>query len=55
MLMWPQGMAGAAEYRLIEINIAIPYLEIEPTLRVGAHPCLIMYGRPLAAKIRQRD
>ena len=39
--------------RLIDVQIAIPDLDVEPTGGVSARPRLIVDGRPLAPKVRQ--
>ena len=39
--------------RLVDVQIAIPDLDVEPTGGVSARPCLIVDGRPLAPKVRQ--
>jgi hypothetical protein len=54
-LVLAQGMAGAAEDRFIQVDIAIPDLQVEPAFRIGANPGFIMYRCPLAAKIGQRN
>jgi hypothetical protein len=54
-LVLPQGMARAAEDRLIQIYIAVPDFQVEPTLRISANPGFIMNRCPLAAEIGQRN
>ena len=39
--------------RLVAIDVTISYLEVEITLRVAAHPSLVMYGRSLASEVRK--
>jgi len=48
-------MAGTAEDRFVQVDIAIPDLQVEPAFRIGANPGFIMYRCPLAAKIGQRN
>jgi len=45
---------GATHDGFININVAIPYLEVETTLWIGAHPRLVADGRSLGAKIGER-
>jgi len=40
-MMW--AVLGAVEDRFIKIDIAIAYLYIKPTARIGAKPGLVMY------------
>ena len=54
-LVLAQGMAGSAENGFIKVDIAIPYFQVEPAFRIGANPGFIMYRRPLAAEIGQRN
>jgi hypothetical protein len=37
--------------RLITIDVAISYLDVEITIRVAAHPGFVVYGRSLASEI----
>ena len=37
--------------RLVAIDIAVSYLEVEITVRVAAHPGLVVYGRSLTSKV----
>jgi hypothetical protein len=46
-------MHGATHDGFINVNVTIPYLEIETTLWIGAHPRLVAYGCPLGPKIGQ--
>jgi hypothetical protein len=47
-------MHGATHNGFININVTIPYLEVKTTLRIGAHPRLVAYSRPLRTEIGQR-
>jgi hypothetical protein len=47
-------MERAAHDRLIDIYIAVPDLQVEAAIRIGADPCFITDRCPLAAKIGQR-
>jgi len=46
-------MKSSVADRLVDVQIAIPDLDIEPTVGVSARPRLVMDGRPLTPKIRQ--
>ena len=37
--------------RLVTIDIAVSYLEVEITIRVAAHPGFVVYGRSLTSEI----
>jgi len=37
----------------VNINIPIPYLQVEATIRVSANPGFVVNSRPLIAEIRQ--
>jgi hypothetical protein len=50
-----QRVAGSAEYRLVQIDVAVPDFQVEPAFRICANPGLIMYRCPLAAEIGQRN
>ena len=54
-LVLAQCMAGAAENRFIQVDISIPDFQVEPAFRICANPGFIMYRRPLAAEIGQRN
>ena len=51
---WTRTGARSTENRLIQIYVAIPDFDIIATIRIGAHPSLVMNRRSLATKIRQR-
>ncbi len=40
---------------LVEVNVAVPNLDVEATSGVDANPGLVMDGSPLAAVVRERD
>jgi hypothetical protein len=46
-------MHGATHDGFININVTIPYLEVETTLWIGAYPRLVTYGCPLRTEIGQ--
>ena len=46
-------MHSATHDGFINIDVTIPYLEVETTLWIGAYPCLVAYGRSLGAEIRE--
>ena len=46
-------MESSVADRLVDVQIAIPDLDVEPTTGVSACPCLVMDGRTLAPKIGQ--
>lgn len=48
-------MQHSAHYRFVDVDIAIPDFQVVATIRVRAHPSLIVDVRPLAAEIRQRN
>jgi hypothetical protein len=48
-------MKGPVADRLVDVQIAIPDLDVEATSGVRARPRLVMDGRSLAPKIRQRN
>jgi hypothetical protein len=48
-------MTCAAEYGLIQVDVAIPDFQIETAFRIRANPGFIMYRCPLAAEIGQRN
>jgi hypothetical protein len=54
-LVLAQCMAGAAEDRFIQVDVSIPDFQVEPAFRICANPGFIMYRRPLAAEIGQRN
>ena len=44
---------AAGSNRLVQVDIAIANLEVEPTTRIDADPCFVMNGRALTAIIGQ--
>jgi hypothetical protein len=50
-----QCVAGAAEDRLVQIDIAVPDFQVKPAFRICANPGFIMYRCPLAPEIGQRN
>ena len=44
-------MQGATHDGFINVNVTIPYLEVETTLWIGAHPRLVADGCSLGAEI----
>ena len=46
-------VGGSIVDRLIAIDIAVSYLEVEITARVATHPSLVVYGRSLTSKVRK--
>ena len=48
-------MHGATHDGFININVTIPYLEVETTLWIGAYPCLVADSGSLRAEIGQRN
>jgi len=44
-------MHGTTHDGFININVTIPYLEVETTLWIGAYPRLVANGCSLGAKI----
>jgi hypothetical protein len=40
-------------HRLVHDDVAVANLDVEETLRIGAHPCLVLYGRPLTPEVRE--
>jgi hypothetical protein len=46
-------MKRPAHNRFINIDIAIPDLQVETAVRIGANPRFVMNRCPLASKIRQ--
>ena len=47
------GVDGPAHNGLVYIDVSIADFDIEPAIRVGAHPGLIMDGCPLATEVRK--
>ena len=37
----------------VNVDITIPDFQVETAIRIGANPCFVMNGCPLAAKVRQ--
>ena len=54
-LTCPGGVHASRRNGLVEIDIAVANLYIEPANRVDADPGLVMDCGPLATVIRQRD
>ena len=48
------GMKLSTENRLIKVYFAVPDLYVEPTIRTGTHPSLVVNRCPLTTKVRQR-
>ena len=46
-------MHGAIHDGFININVTIPYLEVETTLWISTNPRLVTYGCPLRTEIGQ--
>ena len=46
------ALRSPAHHRLIYVQVTIPNLHIEATARIGAHPRFVVYGCPLATKVR---
>jgi hypothetical protein len=42
-----------ADDGLVNVNVTIPDLQVETTIRIGANPCLIVNRCSLTAKIRK--
>lgn len=40
---------------LIQIQVTVPDLQVEPAFRVRAYPCLKLYGRALTPEVGQRN
>ena len=47
------GTMCPAHNGFINIYVAIPDFQVEPAIRIGANPCLVVNSCPLTAKIRQ--
>ena len=41
--------------RFVEKDFTVPDFDVEATRRVCANPSFVMYGRPLASKVRKGD
>ena len=54
-LTCPGGVHAARRNGLVEIDIAVANLDIEPANRVDADPGLVMDRSPLTAVVRERD
>jgi len=48
------GVGDAADYRLVDVKVAIPDFDVVAALRIGADPGLVVNSCALAAKIGQR-
>ena len=55
VLSRPRGIGTARRDRLIQIDIAVANLDIEPAGRIYTNPRLVMDRSPLAAIIRERN
>jgi len=55
ILSRPRGIGAAGRDWLIQINIAVANLDVEPARRIYTNPCLVMDRSPLAAIIRERN
>ena len=55
ILSRPRGIGAAGRDWLVQIDIAVANLDIEPTGRIDANPCFVVDRGPLAAIIRERD
>jgi hypothetical protein len=53
-LAHPGVMHRAADNRLVNVDVTVPYLEVEAAIGVSADPCFIVNWRALTAKVRQR-
>jgi hypothetical protein len=49
------GAQFTAQDRLVEVNLAVPYLDVISTIRIRTHPRLVANRRPLASEVRQRN
>lgn len=49
------GAQLTAQDRLVEVNLAVSYLDVIATFRVCTHPGLVPNRRPLASEVRQRN
>jgi hypothetical protein len=47
-------MHRAADNRLVDVDVTIPYLEVEATIGVSAYPRFIVNWRALTAEVRER-
>ena len=45
--------ARPRNYRFVQVDLPVAYLEVVPAVGNCAYPRLVMYGRPLTAKIRK--
>ena len=48
-----RGVHGSTGDGLVEVDVSVPYLDIEATVGVGANPSLVVDGCPLAPEVRQ--
>ena len=46
-LAYPGGVHCPVTYGLIEVYVTVPDLDVEPAIRIGAHPRFVMYSGPL--------
>jgi hypothetical protein len=46
-----RGVIRAVGDRLVQIDVTIANLDVEPALRVGANPCLVMDRGALATEV----
>ena len=60
---WPKAARAAARvaglgarviHGLIDQDIAVANLDVEPAIRIRAYPCLVRDRRTLPAEVRQR-
>ena len=42
-------------YWLVKVYIAISDFNVKPAVRIGTHPCLVVYSRPLASVVGKGD
>lgn len=47
-------MQGAADYRFVDVEVAIPDFDVVSAIRAGAYPRFKVDRRALATKIGQR-
>ncbi len=55
MLAKTDRVIRPVSYGLVQVEIAIPDLEIEATFRIRADPCLELNRRALATEVGERD
>lgn len=49
------AVKSPAHDRLVHVDVAVPYLQIEAAVGIAAYPCFILNTCALATKIRKRN